>query len=155
MSGKGEIVPELAALLRKIADRIEGQTADASDATTLRRLAGQAAGKDKRFSVKVHRGRGQRPLGAAGVNRRLAMARAVKDYRAAHPKCSLEDACRALVGEFPGGGQGEDTIENAWQEMSPLLEMSEEQRNRVLFFKRLEARGLAKVTCTKGQPKGA
>lgn len=149
MSKGGEIIPELADLLREIADRIDTKTANPSDSIALRKLARQAGGEDKRFSVKVHARRGQPPLGAEGVDRRFAMAQAVKAYRAEHGG-SLNEAYRALKGDFPGGGQGEDTIKDAWQEMSPLFDMSAENRDLILFFKRLEARGLATVTRGKG-----
>jgi hypothetical protein len=145
MSRRGEIVPELAALLGEIAERIEGQTADTSDAAALRRLARVAAGKDKLFSIKVHGRRGQRPLGASGVDRRFAMARAIKAHMDEH-ECSNEAAREALNGL---NDVGPETLRKAWQEMSPLLEMSEERRNLILYFKRLEARGLAKVTRIK------
>ena len=147
MSSSGEIVPELAALLRDIAARIERQTADPSDAAILQRLARQAAGQDKRFSIKVHGSRGQRPLGASGVDRRLAMARAVKTHRDEH-NCTLAEAYEALDdGKF---NVGIETLTKAWREMGPLLEMSDERRNLILYFKRLEARGLGKVTRVKG-----
>lgn len=151
MSGPGEIVPELAALLRDIADRIDGQTADASDGSLLRRLARQAAGEDKGCTLKVHFGRGQPRGGAPGVDRRLAMARAVKAYRDEH-NCTLAEAYGALDdGKF---NVGVETLTKAWQEMRPLLEMSEDRRKLLLNFKRLEARGLAKITRARGNRKG-
>jgi hypothetical protein len=148
MSARGEIVPELAALLREIADRIDAKTADQDDSTTLRRLALQAAGDDKRFSLKVHRRRGGVPLGASGVDQRLAMARAVKAHRGEHGG-SLDDAYQALSGKF-GNASGPDTIKNAWQKMGPLLNMSEQGRQAALFFLKLKAKGFdVKVTRTK------
>lgn len=146
MSGRGAIEPELAAMLADIADRIETQTAGANDAATLKLLARLAGGKDKHFSIKVHRSRGQHPLGASGVDRRFAMARAIKAHMDEH-RCSNEEAREALNG-FSNAGP--ETVRKAWQEMSPLLEMSEKRRNLVLYFKRLEARGLVKVTRVKG-----
>lgn len=146
MSSRGEIVPELAKLLREIADRIDARTADPSDAGVLRRIAHHASGEDKRFKVKVHYGRGQAPWGAAGVDRRLAMAKAVKAYTDEHggPKSA---AYEALSGQF--GNADKETIRKAWQEMAPILQMSEEHRSLTLGFKRLEARGLVKITRTK------
>jgi hypothetical protein len=152
MSGSGEIIPELAELLRDIADRIDANAADQDDSTTLRRLALQAAGEDRGFSLKVHRRRrGGVPLGAAGVDRRLAMARAVKKYRDEHEGCTLDDAYRALAGELEGPlRRGAQSLKNAWQEMGPLLSMSEQARQAALFFLKLKARGFdIKMTRTK------
>src|SRR5580765_5938448 len=110
MSSPGEIVPELAALLREIADRIDANASDPADSEALRRLARQAAGEDKRAKLKVHFGRGQAPHGAAGVNRRLAIARAIRAHKTEHG-CSLDETYRALCGSF-GHGSSPGSLKN-------------------------------------------
>jgi hypothetical protein len=144
VSAGGEIDAELAALLRNIADRIENGSAEMEDARILRRLARHAAGEDKRWTLKVHRGRGQPRLGAEGVEQRLAIARAVEAHRKKHGG-NLSDAFRALSGKF-GHASGPDKIKRAWQEMGPLLDLPEVDRKIHLFFRRLEASGAAKIT---------
>lgn len=146
MSSRGQIVPELAELLQEIAKRLEEGTAELSHAEALRRVAKVAADEDKRFVLMVHRRRGRPPWGERGVDRRLAMARAVKGYMDEH-QCSNEAAREALNGTF--GNTGPETLGKAWQDMGPLLEMSDERRELLLYFKRLEARGLAKVSRVK------
>lgn len=146
MSGRGEIVPEIADILRKIADRIDGGGADPTDAARLRKLALLACGEDKLFTLKMHGRRGAPSLGAVGVNRRLEMARAIKGHKDKH-HCTNEAAYEAIDGRF---NVGREALKKAWQQMSPILETDEDTRAVVLAFMRLEARGLAKVTHQKG-----
>ena len=145
MSSPGEIVPEFATLLVEIAQRIEEGKASEKDAWTLRRLASAAAGEDKRFAIKVHGKRGRQPLGPSGVDRRLEMARAVKAYKEEH-NCTNEKAYEALNGVF---NVGPEALKKAWQDMSSVLGMSEEGRDWLLYFRRLEAKGIVKVRRVK------
>lgn len=147
MSGRGELVPELSDLLRMIAQHIKVGKATPGDAEALEGLAKAAAGTDKRYALKCHRKRGRQSWGEQGVYRRLAMAQAVKVYMDEH-QCTNEAAREALSGTF--GNTGPETLKKAWQEMAPLLEMDQKQREFVLYFKRLEARGLVKITRTNG-----
>src|SRR5262245_27838276 len=102
MSGQGEIIPELVELLRDIADRIRKGTATARDAEKLDLLASQAGGEHRHFSLKVHRRRGGQSWGAKGVDRRLAMARAVQAYKDEH-NCTNAEAYEALDGTLGVG----------------------------------------------------
>jgi hypothetical protein len=128
-----------------VADKIAGGTAGPDEVKLLRLLGAQAAGEDKAFTIKVHRPRGQRAFGARGVDRRFAMAQAVKAYKDEH-NCSVDEACRGVDGFL---GVSTETLRKAWQEMGPLLDMPEQNRNLILFFERLAAKGLAKVTRVK------
>jgi hypothetical protein len=147
MSSSGEIVPELADLLRDIARRIEEGSATPRDADTLARLGNAAAGEDKTVVLKLHGKRGRPALGSQGVDKQLAMARAVQAYRAKHGG-SLDNAYRALSGKL-GHASSPDTLKKAWQEMGPLLGMSDQAQGFILYFRRLAARGLVKITRAK------
>lgn len=145
MSNRGELSPELAQLLRDYADKVQNGTADSDVAEDLRQLARAAAGKHRRYSIKVHRKlRGGQPLGPSAVDRDLEIACQVKAYMVANG-CGSDKACLdlsknklpVLLKQF-----GEKTIKNAWQKMGSLVEMSEEKRRGVLFLMKLKARGL-------------
>ena len=146
MSGSGDLVRELAALLSEIAARIDDKCATSDDASTLRKLAQQAAGINKRFTLKVHARRGRPSNGPNDIDRRFEMARDIQTYMTQHG-CSNQAARKALNGLH---NMGAETLRKAWQEMSPLLGMSESDRQLILQFKRLEKRGLVKVTRQKG-----
>lgn len=139
MSNRGKIEPELAALLREIAGRIDRGEATTSDAARLERLASQAAGEDRDYSVKVHRTRGQQSKGSLGVDQRLELARLVKAHRAENGG-TLGEAYEALNGTFHAGPE---TIKKAWQKMGPLLDLDQKSRDAILYFQRLESRGLS------------
>jgi len=132
---RGENVPELAALLREIAARIDAGTATSIDALALERLARQAEGKDRDWSVKVHGTKGQPAKSRGGVDTRLELARRVKAYRDQHGG-SLEQAYAALDGTF---NVSKSSIKAAWQEMSPFLDLSPKSLEIILFFKRFSA----------------
>ena len=148
MTRGGKTVPQLASILREIAERVESGSATARDAEALRRLARQAAGEDRAHAIKVHpTRRGQQAKGATGVDQRFALACKVRDHRAKHGG-TLDDAFRALNGTF---GVGPESIRKAWQEMRPLLDVTEKKRDLILSFKRLQATGYAvKVRLPKG-----
>lgn len=139
MSRAGMVMPELAELLDAIADRVEAGAATRDDADLLRRLARQVRGEDRTYSVRIHRKRGQKPKGGAGVDQRFEWARMVKAHRDEHGG-TLEAAYRA-VSKVRGVTVGPDMIEKAWKEMRPLMDMKEGNRNILLFFKRLKANG--------------
>lgn len=140
MSSRGEIMPELAAVIESIAGRIEAGAATADDALTLRRLATRAAGEGKDWELRVHkRGQGRPKAGAIGVRDRFDLARKVGAHRAAFG-LSLEDTYLEVT-KLPGT-PGTESIKKAWQEMKSLLDMDEAKRELILKFKELEARGL-------------
>jgi hypothetical protein len=135
----------LAAKLRAVADRIASGEVNAGDIHELKLLAEILEGKNRDVQVKVipqnHRPR----QGAAGVARKLEMAEAVKAYRETRG-CKLGEAYIAVASGFH---VGPDTIEKAWKEMRSVLKLEPQQRELLLYFKGLEARGLARVTRVK------
>jgi hypothetical protein len=139
MSRAGMIMPELADLIEGIAERAQTGSSTVDDAEFLRRLARQVRGSDPVWSVRIHRKRGQKRKGGAGVDQRFAWARMVKAHRDEHGG-TLEQAYRA-ISKARGVTVGPDSIEKAWKEMRPLLGMNEGARNIVLTFKRLKANG--------------
>lgn len=149
MSRSGELVPEIATILREIAGRIEQDAATVKDAERLRRLARHVSGEDKRFTLKLHSARGGQALGGEGVDRRFEMARQVKAYTEEHG-CTNEEAYLNLDGNL---NRGRHTFEDAWQEMGDLLDMENDQREFLLQAKRREARGGNAVKVTRRRRK--
>lgn len=140
MSSRGEIAPELAAIIREIAERIRVGAASADDAENLDKIARAAANEDPGFALKIHRKkRGRVPYRALIVDRSLFIARAIKAYREEHDGCTLRDAYSALSGTL---NVDVGSLEDAWQKMGPLLDMSEESLKAMLFFMRLKANGV-------------
>lgn len=146
MSRKGDLSPELANLLHEIADRIQSNTTTKTDWLYLRRIARQAAGDDKRIELRLHSKQGAPRKGALGVIERLTMAEAVRDYMSAHG-CSVEAACWEISQADHGWTwpAKDETIRKAWQEMSPLFEMTDLDRKITLTLKGLKADGFGVV----------
>ncbi|UVI39237.1 hypothetical protein [Qipengyuania spongiae] len=133
MSSKGEIVPELAELLREIADRIDAREATKRDARKLRKIANEAAGDDPEWTLKIHARRG---APRHSVDRRFAMAEAIQAYRAEHGT-TIENACNELCGQF---NVGPDRMMTAWKEMRSILRTDEGAREVRLMFHELMLR---------------
>jgi hypothetical protein len=134
-----------AAKLREVARRIKSGEANGLDIYELGAIADLMEGKNRSFQAKVIP-RANRPrLGAEGVSRKLQMAEAVRDYRDEH-HCKLDEAYRAVSSGFH---VGPDTIEKAWKEMRSMLKLDPQQRDLLIYFKGLEARGLARVSRVK------
>lgn len=150
MSSRGENIPEVATVLRNIAARISSGSATANDEEALLKLAAAFAGEDKKAQFKIHWKRGRPAKGTHGVDRRYQMAIQVHQYMAEHG-CAVGTATEALDGF---DNIGAETLARAWQEFGPLIDADPPTRDTVLAFKKLEARGLAKVTLKRG-PRGA
>lgn len=136
---------QLAAKLREVARRIKAGEANGLDVHELGKIADLLEGRSRDLQVKVTAQSHRPRLGAEGVARKLQMAEAVRDYREAN-NCKLDDAYRAVASGFH---VGPDTIEKAWKEMRSALKLDPQQRDLLIYFKGLEARGLARVTRVK------
>jgi hypothetical protein len=143
MSSRGEIAPELAELLQGIANRLEKGEAEAKDADILRRIARSAADEDAGFALKVHRKRrGRLPYKALSVDRALYLARQVQACMEKEGS-NVGEACATVPG-MKGVTVGADSVADAWQQMSPFLDLSGQSLETMLVFLRLKAKG-AKV----------
>jgi len=140
MSNRGEIVPELAALIESIANRIETGEATAEDARRLRKLACQAAGLATDWELRVHkRGKGRPKAGAPGVRAKYELARKVANHRATHG-LKLHKTYPEVT-KIPGT-PGEESIKKAWQEMGGLTELDRKNREMILRFMEMQATGM-------------
>jgi hypothetical protein len=149
MSRRGEEWPELGDLIEKIARRIEAGKAAEEDARLLLKVAELFRGEDRAWAARIHQqSPGQRRKGATGVDERFKLAGMVRAHKEQHGG-SLRTAFRA-VSKMPGVTVGEDMIKKYWQEMSPLLDTDEGNRNILLYFKRLKARGYPMEIKRKG-----
>lgn len=135
MKPRGEVVSEIGTMLRAIAKRIESGEATSRDAQALERLARQAEGIDREFSIKVHGKRGRRPKGRMGVDQQFDLACQVKAHREKFG-VTVDDACRILDGTH---NVGEESIRKAWQAMKPLMNMEKPQQDMMLFFMRFSS----------------
>lgn len=144
MSRGGDPIPELGKMLREIAEMIEAGTAGEKQSMILRRIAESAEGKTGDFVLKLHGRHGHPKGGVAGVNRRVAMARAVKDHISQHGG-TLKAAYDNLSGKSEFNNSGADTLEDAWQEMGSMLDMDNASQQLWLRLAHLEARGMVKI----------
>lgn len=146
-------MPELATMLRKIAERVKAwEDADVAEQqergdlsvwrplhfVDLERLA--AAFEDG--TLRFHRKRGGQRGGIALIEKRIEWARGVIAHIDQHGG-SIESAAGKLA--EPSDGKEEEAIRKAAQEYVPILRLPDEKRDYMIAFKRLEAFGGAKV----------
>ena len=150
-----EPIPEIATILRAIADRLQAGEANlaqnVSDAETLRQIAASCAGEGA-FELRLHRKRGGQRRLVNGLAERLKRAERVKKYMNENG-CGIPDAAEALAFEDHADGKGGETLRKAAQELLPILELPPEKRELMLYMKRQEALGRVSIRRSKGAKK--
>lgn len=153
MSKSGEPVPDLAEVVRAIAQRVTKGEAVKADATPLRRLAELLDGSAPNgLSLRLHFPPNRPRRGSEGVQRRYDMACAIRDYRHDH-RCTLPEAYEALRVQF--GTASTRALENAWKEMRSVLRLDQPGQSLRLFFMKLEADRPGSVVVKKRARKAA
>jgi hypothetical protein len=151
-SDRGEKVPELADLLRNIADRVQhghGTRSDAiNDAETLRALARSVDGIGQ-FELRLHSKRGGQRRGIIGFERDLARAQAIHAY--IEQMGGSEENAALETCEDPDS-RDHESRRKAYDEFKFILRLPEKQREFLLYMKRQEALGRAKVKRIKRDP---
>lgn len=152
-SSQGERVPELAGLLRKIAEQVKqwedrdvGEQVE-SDAERVSRPAyflnlERLAKAFEDGTLRYHRKPGGQHKGIAGLDEKIAHAESVKSRMDEHAE-SINNAALELADDRDK--RKAETIRKAAQEILPILALPDGKRNFLLAFKRLEATGRAKV----------